>query len=84
MSKRIVLHHTTGAYAGLWQILGTDDQLMEKFKTASLPEYVAEVEFIDHKGSCSLISVKSRYVLYREVGPGPVTGMLGQFHPHQQ
>ena len=62
MLKRVVLKHSTGLY----QILGTTDQLQASLKEVDLPTFLDGVDFFDHKGSCSLITVKTRYVLYRE------------------
>lgn len=60
--KRVVVQHTKGRLAGLWRILGAVSELKGK----PLPTYTENVDFITHKGSCSLVQIKGRYVLYRE------------------
>lgn len=82
MDKRIVIHHTQGAYAGLWQIVGAESQLDSK-TGPDLPTFVESVQFLDHEGGASLAAVKPHYVLYRETMPEPATGRLGDFHPRQ-
>lgn len=80
MTKRILLEYTTGAYKGLKQILGTDDELHEKMGRVTLPDFLPEVEFLDHTAAVNLVKVTPRYVLYREVivpalsGYAPKTG----------
>lgn len=82
--KRIVLITTSGAYRGLYQILGTEDQLRDKMQVTNMPEFVSPVDFLDHQGACSLVAVKPRYILYREIiTPGPITGSHPTFHPAQ-
>ena len=61
--KRIVLLHTQGDLAGLWRIVGTDEEFPE------MPMQVDGVDFIDHQGSCSFLRMKPRYLLYREMEP---------------
>lgn len=82
MIKRIVLEYTLGIYKGLRQILGTDDQLKEKFNTADLPSFVGDVQLLTHKSGCSLIRVKPRYILYRELIL-PTAQPDKTFHPNQ-
>ena len=83
MPKRIVLQYTTGQFAGLFQIVGTDDQLKEGLKTTDLPAFVPDVTFLDHQGSANLVQIKPRYALYRELIT-PAGSMAQQFHPEQQ
>jgi hypothetical protein len=62
VSRRIVLLHASGPYAGLYQIMGTDDGL------PSLPSVVESVTYLDgHIGSAVLAAIEPRYALYREV-----------------
>ena len=63
LPKRIVLLHTQGNLAGLWRIVGTDEEFPE------MPMQVDGVDFIDHEGSCSFFRMRPRYILYREVEP---------------
>ena len=83
MSKRVVLEYTTGVFKGLWQILGTDDQLKEGLKVEELPSFVSPVQFIDHVGACSLVTVKPRYILYRELIVPDPAATSKTFHPAQ-
>lgn len=64
MTKRIVLQETQGPRAGMFHIMGCDDELGEG---AELPAFVDPVEIIDRVSAASLIQSKARYVLYREV-----------------
>lgn len=80
-NKRIVIEHTQGRLKGLSQILGTDDQLKAGLRTSDLPVFLASVELGDHQGACSLITVKARYVLYRETFGPP---QLKEFNAEQQ
>ena len=63
LPKRIVLQHTVGPLAGLFRIVGTN----EGFPDGLPPACVDGVDLIDHEGTCSLLKVKPRYLLYREV-----------------
>jgi hypothetical protein len=67
VSKRVILRHVGGRFAGLWQIVGTDDEL-PKAKKAGYPASLPKLQFIDHVAAAALQTVKPRYVLYREVG----------------
>ena len=80
--KRIVIEYTTGTLKGLWQILGTDDQLKEGLKVEELPPFISPVQFIDHVGECSLITVKPRYALYQELIQ--TSTVTAAFTPEQQ
>jgi hypothetical protein len=62
--RRIVLEHTTGRYAGLRQILGTDVEL--KKTHGELPNEVEDVDFLDHSGSCVLLKSRHRFHHYIE------------------
>ena len=65
--KRIVLVQTKGSSKGLWRILGTMSQLKDSLKVEELPTMLFDVTFSDHNSPCSLVTIKERYVLYREV-----------------
>ena len=78
--KRVVLQYTKGPLAELWQLLGTVSQLKCSLQATELPAFVDPVDFLDHKGACSLVAVKPRYVHYREL-MAPATST---FHPSQQ
>ncbi len=75
--KRVVLIHRSG----LHQILGTTDQLKEGLGVAELPSFLENVQYGDHTGSCSLVMVKPRYVVYKET-IAPLT--LGRFNEEQR
>lgn len=62
--RRIVLEHTTGRYAGLRQILGTDVELVKQH--GGLPGEVEDVDFLDHSGSCVLLKSRRHYHHYVE------------------
>lgn len=66
-TKRVVLEHTNGPYAGLRQILGTTDDYADAGE--KIPSYVQEVVFSPGKrtGDASLIRSLRRHILYREV-----------------
>ena len=72
MSKRIVIIHA----CGLWQIVGM-----------SPPPYPAYFEFSSGGGittrPSSLVSIKPRYALYREI-VAPPSGRFNEYHPEQQ
>lgn len=68
-----------GRYAGLMQILGLDTELLKRAKSTVLPTAVDGVDFGDHKGACSLVEMKTRHVLYREIIEPPMT----KPHPQQ-
>ncbi len=79
--KHIVVRHTQGPLAGLYRIMGTTDAFPEGVK---LPDFVENVDFIDHTNHCSLVAVYPRFRLYNEVAaPEPGDG-LPTFHPEQQ
>ena len=82
-NKRVVLVYTTGAYAGLWQILGTTDDLKANMRLSELPPFVEQVHYLDHVGACSLVTVKPRYVLYRELLAPATRSPAPSFHPAQ-
>lgn len=69
MDKRVVLWHCRGRLSGLRQILGRVSEFKEKFQTRRLPEFVPQVDFIDHQGTASLHRVRTRYVEYKENMP---------------
>lgn len=79
-TKRVVLLHCRGALAGLFQIQGCTDQL-PNFET-TLPPFVDNLNFGNHQGSASLVTVKPRFVLYRENTPKE-GGRFDEFHPAQ-
>lgn len=80
VDKRIVIQYTQGPHRGLWQLVGTESQMREHLQVTTLPDFVEPVQFLDHVGSASLINVRPRYVLYREISPPPTTYT---FHPGQ-
>lgn len=84
MSKRVVLVYTTGRYAGLHQILGTVDQLQATLQVSDLPAFVEPVQFLDHSGACSLVTVTPRYALYREIFTPVTARPASTFHPDQR
>lgn len=61
-----MLLHEQGKYAGLYQILGTDDQLLRAEQLTTLPMCVAPVQFVDHEGAARLDRIHKHYILYRE------------------
>ena len=66
MTKRVVLQYTTGPFQGMFQIVGTEDQLPHP-EVGSLPSYVGDLSFSDgRKGGASLVKITPRYVLYQE------------------
>ena len=82
MVKRIVLQYTSGPYRDLWQIVGTENQLPTLPHTSALPPFLDNVTFLDQRqGACSLVRVKPRYVLYREV---IAPEALRAFNPEQR
>ncbi len=86
MNKRIILEYTSGAYRGLRQIVGTEDQLRTRLtpEVTELPSFIEGANFIEGRtGSCSLIRVKPRYILYRELIV-PEQGTPALFHPSQR
>ena len=64
VTKRIVLLETQGPRAGLHHIMGTDDELENP---TEFPDFVDPVEIIDRVSAASLIQVKPRFILYREI-----------------
>jgi hypothetical protein len=64
-SKRVVLHHQGGRFAGLWQIVGTTDELPQTV-ALNLPRTLPRLVFLDHEAAGILIAEKPRYVLYKE------------------
>lgn len=84
-SKRIVFQHTVGPLRGLLRIVGTTDQLPNQGNP--LPDFLPAVEIsTPHKrvAPASLIQVRSKVVIYRELGKLPTKGRLGEFHPDQR
>jgi hypothetical protein len=69
VSARVVLRHGSGRRTGLRQILGTVDQALQELGVESLPSQIEGVDFVGHRGSCRLVGVFKRYVLYTEVTP---------------
>lgn len=67
--KHVVLWHCQGKFSGLWQILGRTSELLEKMQMKTFPEFVPDVDFIDHKGTASLHRIRTRYVEYKENMP---------------
>lgn len=71
LAKRVIVIHA----CGLWQIVGRSD-----------PPYPSVVNFSSGGGltkrPSSLLTVKPRYVLYREIIV-PETGRFNEFHPEQ-
>ena len=90
MSKRIVLQVTKGAYAGLFQICGTDDALLAGIKGSArdnhgqLPTFMGSIRCFNHEGSASLVAVKERYILYQEIISPEEANAVATFHPDQQ
>lgn len=83
VAKRIVLTHTQGRLAGLWRILGCEDDLPAQ--DGGLPAYVEHVDFLTHTGAASLVTTRRRYHWYRELMP-PALNLSGgkvQFNPDQ-
>ena len=68
IDRRVVLRHMTGAYAGLWRIMGTRSQYSAD-ASVPLPLLVPDVDFITHRGSAVLSSLHPRYALYIEQAP---------------
>lgn len=68
---RVILLHRTGRYAGLHEIVGTVDQLYEKFNVSRLPARVEDVDFGTHAGAAEFGRLTPLYVLYREVVEPP-------------
>jgi hypothetical protein len=65
--RRIVLHHTQGSLAGLWQILGTEADLQAHLNTSDLPNVLTGLTFPDgHTGTATLIALTPHMVQYRE------------------
>ena len=81
--QRIVLHHTSGVRAGLYQIMGTLSQLKASLKSEDLPGRLDGVSLGDHTGSVLHAGTKPRYILYREWND-PTPGQFNDFHPEQQ
>lgn len=81
-NQRVVVHHQTGPYKGLFQIIGHTDEtggqvppLVDDFKmTVGTKLNIREFPI-------GLIASKTRFVLYREI-TNP-TG-LGRFDPRQK
>lgn len=82
MTKRIVLTYTTGAYKGLRQIVGTDDQFREQLNQTNLPDFCPEVQFLDHAAAVNLIRATPRFIEYRELIVPALSGARS-FHPSQ-
>lgn len=61
-SRRIVLEHTNGRLKGIHSIVG-----LECDAPHPLPEFVEDVDMLDHHAPTCLVGVKRSYVLYREV-----------------
>lgn len=66
-NKRIVLEHTKGRLQGIHSICG-----LQRDIKGTLPEVLDAVELIDapsmrEPGPVSLVAVKSRYALYRQI-----------------
>jgi hypothetical protein len=79
---RIVLHYTSGERAGLYQILGTTDQLIEHLNVNELPARVETVDFYDHHAPAIRVGTHTRYVLYRE-WRDVHSQQLNDLHPEQ-
>jgi hypothetical protein len=81
--KRIVVQHTQGMLAGLWQIVG----LAELDDAHILPDSLSPIRLqalgeVRTTGA-SLIAVKPHYVHYREFWGAEHKGKLNDFHPSQ-
>ena len=80
MDKRLVLQHTQGPHAGLFQIFGVVEEATPLPTEIQAPPGMA-VEMLGRRVEfASLITVKPHYVLYREAMPRP-TGKFGHV-PH--
>ena len=80
--KRIVLHTLTGAFAGLYRIVGTVSQLTATLGDEDLPGRLEHVDLGDHQAAVIHAGTTPRYVLYREFADAP-RGRLNEFHPAQ-
>lgn len=84
--KRVVIEHTQGPLAGIYMILGTSDGLPKT--KAQYPDYLP-LKFPDpttgtvRPGGASLITVKPRWIHYRETWGEANKGKLNEFHPDQ-
>ncbi len=83
--KRVVVAHNRGRLKGLHQIIGyarsADDQLAF-IEAAGLSTSVPNADLGDHHGTIDLVTVKPRFVLYRE--PVVPEGTRESFHPAQK
>ena len=78
---RVVLEHTQGLWSGIYQILGTTDQVKADTGVGGLPNYIPDIQFGDHVNGASLVACKRSYVLYREL---IVPDGLKSFNPAQR
>lgn len=80
MSKRVVLLWCRGPKAGLHEITGTEDQILDAIKEETLPTFTPLEDALG--SSASLIAVKPRFFLYRQNTPKEA-GRFDDFHPSQ-
>jgi hypothetical protein len=60
--RRVAVLYTTGPFAGLRQIIGTDEQL-----GGMIPKWLPMVQLLDHHAPIKLLGLTDRYALYTEV-----------------
>lgn len=65
-TKRVLLQITTGPHAGLTRIMGVVDA---ERADAGCPLTLADIDLGTHRGTCALVQVTKRYLVYREVEP---------------
>lgn len=63
--KRIVLRYGSGERQGLYQIIGTEDQL--KTDGHELPGRMENMPLFDHQATCIHAKTTARYHLYTEL-----------------
>lgn len=81
MDKYIVLVATQGPLAGLRYLAGRESDIPGRPVGGPLPSFLDNVPFSDRIGKFSLIQVKPRYVVYREI---IAPASLGTFNEAQQ
>lgn len=64
MTKRIVFHEMQGPHRGLHHILGCTDEFGD---ANDPPDFTDCVEVRERISAASLVQVKPRYILYREI-----------------
>ena len=78
--KRVVFEHMKGPLRGMLQILGVWNLETE----GPFPPFLPEVHYQERVFACSLLTVKQRYALYREILSPSETNALATFHPNQE